>query len=63
MKLFCPTCGQNIPKSQDNKIIEKETVLLSTPVKCICGYMGYISTIKIDENRRVITLQMFKGKP
>jgi len=63
MKLYCVSCGQNIPKSQDNKILEKEDILLTTPIRCTCGYMGYISTTKIDEQRRVITLQVFKGKP
>jgi hypothetical protein len=63
MKLFCPACGSPILKSQDNKILDKEDTLLSTPIRCICDYVGFISTTKIDENRRVITLQVFKGKP
>ena len=63
MTLHCPNCGQQILKSQDNKILEKEDMLLSAPIRCACGYVGFVSTMKIDDNRRVITLQVFKGKP
>lgn len=62
MKLFCPSCGSPILKSQDNKILDKEDMLLSAPIRCTCGYVGFVSTMKIDENRCVITLQVFKGK-
>ena len=62
MILYCVNCGNKIIKSQDNKILDKEDMLLSTPIRCACGYAGFISTMKIDETRRVITLQVFKSK-
>jgi hypothetical protein len=62
MTLYCPACGNEIKKSQDNKILDKEDVLLATPIRCNCNYAGFVSSMRIDDNRRVITLQIFKGK-